>query len=157
MPSVAHAYVSIGSNLDEPVQRIRDAIETLRGAGMVTAVSPFYRTAPWGPIANQPDFVNAVVALDTHLTPRELLTYLKDAERRAGRTERGERWGPRRIDFDILTYDRVRLDEPDLIVPHPRMYERAFVLVPLADLDAAYAGARDALSGAERASVTKMA
>jgi 2-amino-4-hydroxy-6-hydroxymethyldihydropteridine diphosphokinase len=154
---VPHAYLSIGSNLDGPIERVRAAVEELRGAGMVTAVSPFYRSTPWGPVRDQPDFINAVVALETHLKPRELLAYVKEAERRAGRAEHGERWGPRRIDLDILTYDELRLDDPDLVIPHPRMNERAFVLFPLADLDEAYARTRDALPESERRSVTKIA
>lgn len=139
------AYISIGSNLSDPLMQVRRGVDALRAFGEVTAVSPFYRTKPWGSISDQPDFVNAVVALQTHRSPRELLYSLKAEEQRLGRA-RGERWGPRVIDFDILTYGDETIDEYDLRVPHPRMNERAFVLVPLADLDTGYEDARDALA-----------
>lgn len=105
---------------------------------------------------DQPEFVNAVVALDTHLAPHDLLMQLKMIERQFGRRAKGERFGPRELDLDILTYDDVRLDEADLVLPHPRMNERAFVLVPLADLDEAYAAVRDALPAEERRGVTRL-
>lgn len=153
---MAHVYISIGSNLEDPVAQIRRAVETLRGIGVVSAVSPFYRTKPWGEIAEQPDFINAVVALETQLEPEELLLQLKAAEKRFGRGGDAARFGPRIIDFDILTYDNRVLNEPDLQIPHPRMDERAFVLVPLADLDERYAARRDALSPSERDTVEKL-
>jgi 2-amino-4-hydroxy-6-hydroxymethyldihydropteridine diphosphokinase len=146
---MAHVYLSIGSNLDDPVMQVRRAIETLRGFGMVSAVSPFYRTKPWGTVRSQPDFVNVVVALETMLSPRDLLLAVKSAEREFGRDNEGERYGPRVIDFDILTYDDLVVNEPDLEIPHPRMNDRAFVLVPLADLDPQYEAARDALPASE--------
>lgn len=138
------AYISIGSNLNDPVAQVRRGVDALRIFGEVKAVSPFYRTKPWGDVNDQPDFINAVVALDTHRAPRELLASLKAEEKRLGRTP-GERWGPRAIDFDILTYGDETVDEYDLRIPHPRMNERAFVLVPLADLDERYVCTRDAL------------
>ena len=153
---MAHVYISIGSNLDDPVAQIRRAVESLRGMGVVSAVSPFYRTKPWGDIPDQPDFINAVVALETQLEPEELLLQLKASERRFGRGGAGGRWGPRIIDFDILTYDDRVMNEPDLQIPHPRMNERAFVLVPLTDLDAGFAARRDALPRSERDSVEKL-
>ncbi len=153
---MSHVYISVGSNLDGPVDRVRRAVDELRRLGTVVAVSPLYRSTPWGPVRDQPDFVNVVVALDTHLGPRELLANLKAAEMRMGRETGGVRWGPRAIDFDILTYDRVYVNDADLVIPHPRMLERAFVLFPLADLDDAYANARDALPAGERASVIKL-
>jgi 2-amino-4-hydroxy-6-hydroxymethyldihydropteridine diphosphokinase len=145
---MARAYVGIGSNLEDPVSQVRSAIEILRSFGEVAAVSSIYRTAPWGK-KDQPEFVNAVVLLVTLRSPHELLMGLKKAESELGR--RGsERWGPRTIDFDILTYDDETIDEPDLKIPHPQMSERAFVLVPLAEIDSAYAAARDALPASER-------
>ncbi|HTC29916.1 MAG TPA: 2-amino-4-hydroxy-6-hydroxymethyldihydropteridine diphosphokinase, partial [Candidatus Acidoferrum sp.] len=109
------AYIGIGSNLDEPERQVRKAIEALRALGDVAAVSSLYRTAPWGK-TDQPDFVNAVVALDTKLEPRPLLHGLKWLERDLGRVEDGERWGPRRIDFDILLYGDQEVHDNDLIV-----------------------------------------
>ena len=149
------AYISIGSNLDDPVAQVRRGVEVLRFFGEVVAVSPFYRTKPWGTVSNQPDFINAVVALDTDRPPRELLNALKEEEKRLGRTQ-SERWGPRAIDFDILTYGDETIDEYDLRVPHPRMTERAFVLVPLADIDDSYISARDALDTDELRSVERI-
>ena len=149
------AYISIGSNLDDPIAQVRRGVDALRIFGEVKAVSPFYRTKAWGTVLDQPDFVNAVVALDTHRAPRELLASLKAEELRLGR-ERGERWGPRAIDFDILTYGDETVDEYDLRIPHPRMNERAFVLVPLADLDERFTPARDALDPTQLQSVERL-
>lgn len=153
---MAHVYISIGSNLEDPVAQVRRAVDALRAFGVVSAVSPFYKTKPWGTVQDQPDFINAVVALETQLAPAELLLQLKAAERRLGRGSKPQRWGPRIIDFDILTFDRETIDESDLHIPHPRMNERAFVLVPLADLDRTFVPARDALPEKERNSVTPL-
>ncbi|HEX8806965.1 MAG TPA: 2-amino-4-hydroxy-6-hydroxymethyldihydropteridine diphosphokinase, partial [Candidatus Aquilonibacter sp.] len=111
---------------------------------------------PWGK-TDQPEFVNAAVALDTQLRPRPLLHALKRLERELGRDEHSVRWGPRRIDFDILAYGDERIDESDLVIPHPRLHERAFALVPLAEIAPAYATMRDALSAEELAGVTTLA
>jgi 2-amino-4-hydroxy-6-hydroxymethyldihydropteridine diphosphokinase len=140
MPRV---YVSIGSNLEDPMLQVRRAVDRLRAFGEVVAVSSIYRTAPWGK-PDQPDFVNAVVLLETLMLPHELLMAFKKAERELGRGA-SERWGPRIIDFDILTYDDEKIEAADLVIPHPHMLERAFVLVPLAEIDPSYAAARDAL------------
>ena len=139
------AYIGIGSNLDDPARQVRSAIDALRAVGDVSAVSSLYRTAPWGK-TDQPEFVNAVVALDTKLKPRPLLHALKWLEGELGRAEEGERWGPRRIDFDILTFGDEEIDDGDLVIPHPRLAERAFALVPLAEIAPQYAAMRDALS-----------
>lgn len=155
-PLVAHVYLSIGSNLDDPPEQLRRAIDALRAFGRVCAVSPFYRTKPWGTIPDQPDFVNGVVAFETDLEPAMLLAEIKTLERRAGRNDADPRWGPRPIDVDILTYDDRRIDEPELTIPHPRMNDRAFVLVPLADLDERFIPARDALPGHERTGITPL-
>ena len=103
-------------------------------------------------MTDQPDFVNAVVLLETQRSPHELLMAFKKAEREAGRGH-SEHWGPRAIDFDILTFDEEKIDEPDLKIPHPYMLERAFVLVPLAEIEPRYAAARDALGAEAIASV----
>ena len=95
--------------------------------------SRVYRSAPWGR-ENQPEFLNAVAELETGLAPRDLLHLLLEIERGLGRQRDGSRWGPRCIDLDLLTYEQCELDEQDLVLPHPRMHLRAFVLVPLLEL-----------------------
>jgi 2-amino-4-hydroxy-6-hydroxymethyldihydropteridine diphosphokinase len=116
--------------------------------------SRFYRTKPWG-YTDQPDFVNAVVALSTELTPLDLLHALQALERELGRLP-GIRWGPRAIDLDILIYDDLETSGEGLRLPHPRLYERAFVLVPLAEIDPAFVQARDALKAQDLAGVMPM-
>ena len=130
------AYIGIGSNLGDPEQQVRAAIDALRRLPRSTFVgaSRLYRSAPWGN-AEQPAFVNAAAAISTELAPRELLDALLAIERAHGRVRDGERWGPRVIDLDILVYGDARIDEPGLHVPHRHLAERAFVLLPLADLD----------------------
>jgi 2-amino-4-hydroxy-6-hydroxymethyldihydropteridine diphosphokinase len=110
------------------------ALRSLDTSGMVTlvAVSSLYRTPPWG-VADQPDFLNAVAALDTSLTARQLLDLCLSIEKDLKR-ERKVRWGPRLIDVDILVFGSEIIDEPGLQVPHPRMAKRAFVLLPLAEI-----------------------
>lgn len=149
------AFIGVGSNLDDPIVRVRRGIDALRSVGEIVAVSSLYRTAPWGK-ADQPDFINAAVALDTHLSPRDLLDALKALERGLGRVE-SERWGPRRIDFDILAYADEWIDDGDLVIPHRRLYQRAFVLVPLAEIAPQYEASRDALPPEELAGVTPLA
>ena len=124
------AYVGLGSNLGDREARIRAAIMALPG---VVAVSVLRETDPVG-VTEQPAFLNGVVALETELSPRELLESLLAIERSLGR-ERRERWGPRTIDLDLLLYGGETVDEPGLTVPHARLHERRFVLEPLADLD----------------------
>jgi 2-amino-4-hydroxy-6-hydroxymethyldihydropteridine diphosphokinase len=128
------AFVGLGSNLADPVaqlQRALDALAAIHSTRLV-ARSSLYRSAPWGR-SDQPEFVNAVAKLQTWLDPRALLDALLAIEAAAGRI-RAERWGPRILDLDLLLYgDRV-IDEPGLHVPHPRLVERAFVLLPLAEL-----------------------
>jgi 2-amino-4-hydroxy-6-hydroxymethyldihydropteridine diphosphokinase len=129
------AFVGLGSNLGDRAANLRRAVELL-GAHpgvAVVASSRVYETAPVGP--PQPDYLNAVLSLDTTLGPRALLEACLEVEQEMGRV-RAERWGPRVIDLDVLTYGREVIDEPDLQVPHPRMHERAFVLVPLLELTA---------------------
>jgi len=148
---VARAGIGVGSNLGDPVANVRAAIAELAGIGTVVASSKLYRTKPWGRL-DQPDFCNAAAIVETALLPHELLRQLKELEQRLGRTE-SERWGPRAIDFDILFYGDVQLNEPGLQIPHPRLRERAFALVPLAEIDERYAADAANLSPAERASV----
>jgi 2-amino-4-hydroxy-6-hydroxymethyldihydropteridine diphosphokinase len=145
------AYVGLGSNDGDAIANVTRGFDALDRIGSVVHRSSLYRTLPWGK-TDQPEFVNAVVLLETPLTPRELLDALKTAEKRLGRMP-AERWGPRVIDFDILTYDDLEIDEPGLRVPHPRMRERAFVLVPLAEIDLRYVPLRDALDESDVTSV----
>lgn len=128
------AFVALGSNLGDPRVRVEEGFAALAALPHSTlrARSRLYRTPPWG-IVDQPDFVNAAAWLDTSLEPRALLAALLAIEVRAGRV-RGVRNGPRTLDLDLLVYgDRV-VTGTDLVVPHPRLHERAFVLLPLADI-----------------------
>ncbi len=124
------AYVGVGSNLGDREGAIRAAIAALPG---VVAVSELRETDPVG-VIEQPAFLNGAVALETELSPRQLLAALLAIERELGR-ERRERWGPRTIDLDLLLYGGETVDEPGLTVPHPRLHERRFALEPLAELD----------------------
>jgi len=126
------AYVGIGSNLGDRFGNVRRAIGALNAVGRVRAASRPHSTMPWGRVA-QPSFVNAVAKVETKLAPRDLLAALQLLERRLGRRPT-YRWGPRVIDLDILTYDGLRIDEPELQLPHPRLAERPFMLDPLAEL-----------------------
>ncbi len=151
---MTRAAIGIGSNLDDPPAKIRGAIAALEEAGRVVACSRFYVTQPWGK-RDQPEFCNAVALVETQLGPRELLHTLKDLERRLGRVP-SARWGPRAVDLDILYYGDERVEEPDLQIPHPRLFERAFALVPLAEVDPRYAAAAEGLPREERETVALM-
>jgi 2-amino-4-hydroxy-6-hydroxymethyldihydropteridine diphosphokinase len=135
---VTRAYLGIGSNLGERLGYLQLAVDELAAADGVTVVgvSPVYETAPVGG-PEQPDYLNAVVAVDTTLTAHELLRVAQAIETEAERV-RTVRWGPRTLDVDVLLVGDERIDTPDLVVPHPRMAARAFVVVPLADLDPAW-------------------
>lgn len=148
------ALLGLGANVGDPVATLNEARRRLAMLGRVTAVSSLYRTPPWG-VLDQPPFVNAALELETALDPDALLAALKALERELGRVP-GERWGPRAIDLDILDADGVRRDDPHLTIPHARLHERAFALVPLAEIAPAYAAARDALPPAERAAVERI-
>jgi len=124
------AFLGMGSNEGDRLRFLRDAVETLDG---VIEVSPVYETEPVGGPPGQTPYLNLVVELDTDLSPRSLLGVCQRLEAAAGRV-RGERWGPRTLDVDILLVDDIVVDEPDLTVPHPRMYQRRFVMAPLADI-----------------------
>ncbi|HUA10278.1 MAG TPA: 2-amino-4-hydroxy-6-hydroxymethyldihydropteridine diphosphokinase [Candidatus Acidoferrales bacterium] len=149
--ALTRVYIGVGSNLDDPERQVRGAIEALRALGEVSVVSSLYRTAPWGK-TDQPEFVNAALALDTKLDPRPLLHALKWLESSLGREE-SERWGPRRIDFDILAYGGQHIEDDDLVIPHPHLHERAFALVPLAEIAPEYTALRDALPQEDLAGV----
>lgn len=131
------AYVGLGGNLGDARARLRDAFDALARMPSTRLLrrSRLYRTPPWG-VTDQPDFINAVAELETRLAPRGLLDALLAIERANGRRRGAERWGPRTLDLDLLAYADLRRDEPGLSLPHPRIGERAFVLVPLAELAA---------------------
>ena len=128
------AYVALGSNLGDPRQQLLDAMDALSNLPDTRLLqrSRLYRTPPWG-MLEQPPFINAAVELDTALSPHALLDALLAIEQHAGRV-RAERNGPRTLDLDLLHVDGVQLDDPRLTLPHPRMAERAFVLLPLHDI-----------------------
>jgi 2-amino-4-hydroxy-6-hydroxymethyldihydropteridine diphosphokinase len=128
------AYIALGSNLDNPEKHVRDALAQLDRLPRtrVIAGSSVYRSAPWG-YADQPDFINAVAAIETALAPRELLRALLAVEERHGR-KRSFANAPRTLDLDIALYGDLKIDEPGLKIPHPRLHERAFVLAPLAEI-----------------------
>lgn len=131
---MTRAYLALGSNLGDRLAHLQGALDALAGdeAVDVVAMSAVYETAPVGGPA-QDDFLNAVVAIETELTARDLLARAQRIEARAARV-RGERWGPRTLDVDVLLVGDEQIDDPDLVVPHPRMWERSFVLAPLADV-----------------------
>jgi 2-amino-4-hydroxy-6-hydroxymethyldihydropteridine diphosphokinase len=134
MAETVTACVALGSNLDDPRAKVLHGVGALAALPQtrLLACSRLYRTPPWG-IIEQPDFVNAAARLETSLPPRALLDALRMIETRAGRV-RTIRNGPRVLDLDLLLYGDRTVDEPDLVVPHPRLCERAFVLLPLADV-----------------------
>lgn len=131
------AYIGVGANLGNPQETIARALELLAAAdGLeVVAVSTLRETEPVG-FLDQPSFLNGAVAVETELSPRELLNCLLAVELALGRTRTGPRYGPRTIDLDLLVYGDDELSEPGLTVPHPRLAERRFALEPLAELDA---------------------
>lgn len=132
-PSLHHAAIALGSNLGDSLAILQGAIAVLEQVSgiQVDQASSFYCTAPLGP--PQPDYLNACVLISTSLSPEALLENLLEIEAQFGRV-RHERWGPRLLDLDLLLYDDWVVDTPDLQIPHPRMHERAFVLVPLAEI-----------------------
>jgi 2-amino-4-hydroxy-6-hydroxymethyldihydropteridine diphosphokinase len=128
------AYVALGANLDEPQAQVRNALATLSRLpqSRLAVSSSLYRTAPVG-LAEQPDFINAVAALDTELLPDDLLEALFAIERDFGRLRKAKN-GPRTLDLDLLLYDDQVIDTQHLHLPHPRLHLRAFVIVPLAEI-----------------------
>jgi len=135
-PDASHvAFLALGSNLGDRLATLQRAVELLdaRDAIEVVRSSRVYETVPVGP--PQPSYLNAVIEVRTRLEPRGLLEAGLSVEAELGR-ERLERWGPRTLDVDVLTYDDLEIREPDLEIPHPRMHERGFVLVPLGELTA---------------------
>ena len=140
------ACVGLGGNVGDVPDALARAFEALGQLPRTRLLraSPLYRTPAWG-VEAQPDFINAAAALETSLPARELLAHLLDIERALGRTraaDGSDRWGPRTVDLDLLLYGEAVIDEPSLRVPHPRLHERAFALLPLASIapDAAIPG-----------------
>lgn len=132
MSQPRRAFVGLGSNLGDRRENLERAVGLLAAAGDVVAVSPVYETEPVGGPPQGP-YLNVVVELETRATPRDLLERCRGLEADAGRV-RTVRFGPRTLDADVLLVGEEHVEEPDLIVPHPRMHERRFVLAPLADL-----------------------
>lgn len=133
---MTEALIGFGGNVGDIRKTLARAIDAFCDGEIVrlAARSSDYRTPPWG-IENQPPFVNLCIAAETASTPPELLRHALEVERRFGRDRSVEqRWGPRRLDIDILAYDDVTLSTPALVLPHPQLFERAFVLVPLAEI-----------------------
>lgn len=160
---MAEALIALGGNVGDVRATVERAIALLcEGAAVrLLARSADYRTPPWG-VADQPAFVNAVIAVETALAPHALLSRALAVERTLGRNRSQERrWGPRQIDIDILAYDDVELHDAELTLPHPHLFERAFVLVPLAEIapDRLIAGvrARDALARVDASGIEKLA
>ncbi|EFE96227.1 2-amino-4-hydroxy-6-hydroxymethyldihydropteridine diphosphokinase [Serratia odorifera] len=134
-PEFFRVYIALGSNLAQPLQQVNTALEALAHIPrtQLIACSSFYRTKPLGP-QNQPDFLNAVVAVDTRLPAEQLLDHTQAIERNQGRVRKDERWGPRTLDLDMLLYgDRV-INTDRLTVPHYGLKEREFMLYPLAEI-----------------------
>ncbi|HET7065252.1 MAG TPA: 2-amino-4-hydroxy-6-hydroxymethyldihydropteridine diphosphokinase, partial [Rudaea sp.] len=129
------AYVGVGSNLANPRAQVERALQCFARMPQSRLVrcSRLYRSAPWGKL-DQPEFVNAAAAIETGLSPQALMQALLAIERDAGRDRSGERWGPRILDLDLLLYGALTLAEPGLQLPHPHLHERAFVLLPLAEI-----------------------
>ena len=126
-------YLALGANVGDTLANMRAAVRLLRESGCrVEVVSSMYLTKPVG-VTDQPDFLNAVIGVRTALGPLDVLRVCESIEETLGR-RRTIRWGPRVIDIDILLYEGVAVDEDDLVIPHPRMLERAFVLIPLAEI-----------------------
>lgn len=159
--AMAEAFVGLGANLDNPLQQVRQAISELDAIERtrVLAASSLYRSAPVG-YADQPDFINAVAKVQTGLSPYELLDALHVIENRHGR-RRSVRNAPRTLDLDLLLYGILSVDENALTLPHPRMHERAFVLLPLAEiapgaLVPGYASVSELLAQVDRSGVEKL-
>jgi len=129
-PAPRRVLLGLGSNLGDRRRTLREAVDSLPG---VVALSGLYETDPVGGPPGQDAYLNLVVAIESDASPRQLLGMCHRIESAAGRV-RGERWGPRTLDIDILWIDGQTVDEPDLSIPHPRMFERRFVLVPLHDV-----------------------
>lgn len=136
MSGMVRAFVGLGGNLGDVEATLMEAVWALESLpqSSLRLQSSIYRSPPWGR-TDQPDFLNAVVEIQTRLAAIELLNRLLEIEERFGRVrDPADRWGPRKLDLDLLAYGDQEINEPGLHVPHPRLKERAFVLVPLAEI-----------------------
>lgn len=156
------AFVAFGGNVGDARDTIARAIAQFCDGDRIRLIarSSDYRTPPWGK-TDQPAFINACIIIETGLTPVGLLDRAHEVERAFGRDRhKEERWGPRSLDIDLLTYGEDTLDDPDLTLPHPRLFERAFVLVPLTEIapDGVVAGRslREALDHLDRAGIEQL-
>ncbi|MEE9350672.1 MAG: 2-amino-4-hydroxy-6-hydroxymethyldihydropteridine diphosphokinase [Thiotrichaceae bacterium] len=129
------SYIALGSNLGKSAETLRSALTALSAHSDITLIqsSSLYGSKPHGP-QDQPDYVNAVAKIDTSLKPLELLDELQQVENAHNRTRTGQRWGARTLDLDLLLYGDMKIDSKRLVVPHPRMTERSFVLYPLDEI-----------------------
>jgi 2-amino-4-hydroxy-6-hydroxymethyldihydropteridine diphosphokinase len=159
---MVEALLALGGNVGDVRATLERAVAMLCESNLVRlrARSSDYLTAPWG-LEQQPEFVNLCIAVETALTPAALLERAQQVERTLGRDRADEvRWGPRRIDIDLLAYDDMAIKQPELELPHPHLFERAFVLVPLAEIvpDRIIAGTkvRDALARLDTSGVRKL-
>jgi 2-amino-4-hydroxy-6-hydroxymethyldihydropteridine diphosphokinase len=159
---MVEALVALGGNVGDARATLDRAVTAFCDADAVrlTARSSDYSTPPWG-VIDQPRFINLCLAVETTLAPHALLARAQAVERAFGRDRRNERrWGPRPLDIDLLAYNDVAIDDPELTLPHPRLFERAFVLVPLAEIvpDHVIAGrrVRDAMAGVDASGIEKL-
>jgi len=130
-------HIGLGANVGGPIAQFSRALDQMLRRGLLLdpiQKSSLYRSAPWGPVSDQPYFINAVVRGETVSSPHDMLAGLKAIERDLGRGEQIVRWGPRLIDLDLLLYGKVVLNTPDLTIPHPSLTERAFALLPLLEI-----------------------
>jgi 2-amino-4-hydroxy-6-hydroxymethyldihydropteridine diphosphokinase len=160
---MAEALIALGGNVGDVRATLERAIAALCDGGAVRLIarSSDYRTPPWG-VEDQPPFVNCAIAVATRLAPLALLHRAQAVERQFGRDRASERrWGPRTLDIDLIAYDDVMLDTPELTLPHPRLFERAFVLAPLAEIvpERRVAGRRliDALASLDQTGIEQLA
>ena len=126
------AFLLLGTNLGDRLGQLNRGLEKLARIGTISAISAVYETAPWG-ISQQPEFWNQAVRLETGLSPTDLMAGLKEIEKECGRQE-NLRWGPREMDIDILLFGLQKLNLPELNIPHPRLQDRKFALIPLAEI-----------------------
>jgi 2-amino-4-hydroxy-6-hydroxymethyldihydropteridine diphosphokinase len=159
---VPQALIALGGNLGDARANLDRAVSLFCDGRQVRLIarSADYRTPPWG-VTDQPPFVNLCLVVATELAPHAVLARAHDVERKFGRDRPHERrWGPRAVDIDIIAYDDLAVNEPDLVLPHPRLFERAFVLVPLAEIapDTVVAGRRikDALAAVDASGIERL-
>ena len=159
---MANAIIALGGNVGDVRATFKGAIANVCGMAQAAllARSSDYATPPWGEV-DQPAFINACIEIETSLDPHALLFTLHKIEKKFGRDRAQEtRWGPRTLDLDLIAYDDVRLDKPELTLPHPRTFERAFVLVPLAEIapDRVISGirVRDGLAGVSTQGIERL-